>query len=616
MLFRKFTEDDVKILRGYLKDSGVTGSDYSFGSWYSWYIADKTEYAEQNGFLYFKVIFTDNTTAFLPPLGKGDFAAAVAELSNFCRSEKIPFRMVFATKEQVDCLKGYTLTLNRDNSEYVYNTSDIIGLKGKKYHSKRNHIKKFQSLYNYEFTDYTDADFDGALALMDLWISEKDDLEEQKNGQINAMAEREALVKMLRNREKLDLKVGVLKADAKIIGLSVGEVLPSGTGVVLFEKADFAYEGAYSAINNFFAVRYLSETRYINRQEDMGIEGLRTAKLSYHPQFLLDKYTVTEGRDAQLRRLYELSFDDGREFTDYFFERKILEAGVYTAEEEGLVVSALYVFDKKLRTGGNVLDTAFITAAATLPEFRGRGYIGQVIKKCLVDLYALNTPFVLLKSFKKGFYDKFGFGKLTDERKTRIAFRTYDKYLETHVTEDAALLARAYETYASGFGFSMKREVSDFEKRLAELRGGEAYAVTRKGKITGGFLKCGDTAEEVFVPNKFLRSIKELDGCAASVPGRGDGAQVRTVNLYAFVDALRFENDFSLRFKLVDRIFSANSGVFLLKAENGKASLSVSDAFDMTFTPTSFAAYMIKICACGSFNVGDCTVKGYIADAY
>ena len=99
--------------------------------------------------------------------------------------------------------------------------------------------------------------------------------------------------------ERLELMGGLLRVGGKIVALTIGEPLQPKVFVTHFEKADTGYNGAYGMINQQFALHRLSSYEYVNREEDMGREGLRKSKLSYHPSFLLEKYMVQDTREAQ-----------------------------------------------------------------------------------------------------------------------------------------------------------------------------------------------------------------------------------------------------------------------------------------------------------------------------
>jgi Uncharacterized conserved protein (DUF2156). len=166
--FKKIDMRKRDVLDGYVEQSGTIGSDYSIGSWFSWYDVATIEWAEADGALYIKALM-GGETVFLSPLTEDEkYAAAVEEIHAYCQAKDIPFKIVFATENQVKHINNYKLSVDIGNSEYIYTPSDLIGLKGTRYHGKRNHIHRFTSSYDFEFVPYTEADFDGVVALMNL----------------------------------------------------------------------------------------------------------------------------------------------------------------------------------------------------------------------------------------------------------------------------------------------------------------------------------------------------------------------------------------------------------------------------------------------------------------
>ncbi len=181
-----------------------------------------------------------------------------------------------------DCPGRYRFQPDRDNYEYVYLTEDLATLKGKKLHAKRNHINRLLAEHTCEYRKYTDNDYDACIALQKEWIRCRDDSPE-------GYEELEAIKCALENRERLDLKCGLLFVDGRIEGFSIGEAF-GDMAIIHIEKANPDIQGAYPLINREFVRNEWSSMKYINREEDMGIEGLRKAKLSYNPIFLLEKY--------------------------------------------------------------------------------------------------------------------------------------------------------------------------------------------------------------------------------------------------------------------------------------------------------------------------------------
>jgi hypothetical protein len=178
---------------------------------------------------------------------------------------------------------------NRSVSDYIYSSEKLVNLTGKKLQSKRNHINRFKRENEWEY---------GSLSGNPSLIKECKEMLDQWM-EIN-MADKDpslvyddvATTLMLDNFEYLGLKGGVIRVRGKIVAFTIGEPLTRDTFVVHVEKAYTSIHGAYSIINQQFAEHETTGFTYINREEDMGFENLRNAKLSYQPDILLEKYNA------------------------------------------------------------------------------------------------------------------------------------------------------------------------------------------------------------------------------------------------------------------------------------------------------------------------------------
>ncbi len=181
----------------------------------------------------------------------------------------------------------YRIIPDRQIWDYLYLTKDLIELHGRKYQQKRNHINRFRQTYPFSYHSLTPEDAQGCLEVFEHWAADK-------GGGPEIEEERRALIEALENFTLLPLKGGVIKIDGRIQAFAIGTQLNRDTALVHFEKANPAFHGIYAAINQLFVANEWSNTRYINREDDMGLPGLRQAKERYHPFRMIEKYTVVE----------------------------------------------------------------------------------------------------------------------------------------------------------------------------------------------------------------------------------------------------------------------------------------------------------------------------------
>ncbi|WP_227018082.1 DUF2156 domain-containing protein [Sinanaerobacter chloroacetimidivorans] len=176
---------------------------------------------------------------------------------------------------------------DRPNYDYLYRTRDLIDLKGRDYHSKKNHLNYFLNHYKYEYIPLTSAMAEDAMQFIREFNLRKNLPEHEMK--LLKMEER-AMSDVFHNIEILGYHAGAIIIDGKIEALSIGGRLNDNTITVHVEKANTQYRGLYQAINNEFCKHVASTVEFINREEDMGIPGLRKAKLSYKPVKLVESH--------------------------------------------------------------------------------------------------------------------------------------------------------------------------------------------------------------------------------------------------------------------------------------------------------------------------------------
>jgi len=265
------------------------GWEYSFAMTWIWDAFDETLVCDAGDMAFVSSKFF-GTRVYYPPFLKNptDFPKALKLIEEACKKENVVLDVRGLLKSQIDMLDTdkYTITTLRENCDYVYNTQDLIQLSGKKFHSKRNFITRFKNSYpDYIFRDYDEAkDRKNMLALYHKWHSSTD--------HETLALEEKVINHALDSCKALHLKIGVLYVGETLVAFSVSCTSNPRIAHTFFEKADKDFIGSYQAINQFSAQKYLSDIPYVNRQEDLGIEGLRKAKLSYHPEILVEKYRI------------------------------------------------------------------------------------------------------------------------------------------------------------------------------------------------------------------------------------------------------------------------------------------------------------------------------------
>lgn len=193
----------------------------------------------------------------------------------------------FATDSDCPKLK---IVADRENFDYVYLRSELEALSGKKFHAKKNHLNYFKNHYSYEYVNLKKNMKDEVMVFLEKFNQKKTELSEHEKKLLSM--ELDAMSDVLDVIEEGEYISGVIKIDGKIEAISIGGILDKKTITVHVEKANTEYRGLYQLINNEYVKSLPCNYKYINREEDMGILGLRKAKLSYNPVKLVEKYTI------------------------------------------------------------------------------------------------------------------------------------------------------------------------------------------------------------------------------------------------------------------------------------------------------------------------------------
>jgi hypothetical protein len=236
----------------------------------------------------------EENSFFFPPIGEGDVVECVRILLQYLEGRGVPPKISRVPETMIAPIdwkeEGPLANLDRDQSDYIYLTEDLIKLEGRKYHRKRNHIKQFKEKYSYQYIPLTSEWISECLRLETEWC----DLRrcEAIPGLLNeSLAIKEALTHF----QSLGMKGGAILINGKVEAFTLGEPLNGDTVVIHIEKANPAYEGLYTLINQAFLEKQWSGCTYVNREQDLGEEGLRKAKESYFPHHMVNKYTITLG---------------------------------------------------------------------------------------------------------------------------------------------------------------------------------------------------------------------------------------------------------------------------------------------------------------------------------
>ncbi len=316
--FKEITLSDKNWVDELLQYSGYNGTEYCFTTLFIWRKIYNTKICRYNDLLLIRSCM-ETTPAYIFPAGKGsrEDIKQVIELYSADAKENYGAKLILhsVNKENVALIEelfpgDFNAEAARNSYDYIYNSLDILTLRGKKFQSKRNHMARFLELPDWSYETITNENLQECVKMNAEWCAQNG-CNKDKSMQQESCAVKETL----NNFEALKVKGGLLRLQGKVVAYSIGEMLNYNTFIVHIEKAFADIRGAYPAMSREFIYHQMENPKplvlpngkpnedittqdigfeYINREDDAGDEGLRKAKMQFHPAFLLEKWTVNK----------------------------------------------------------------------------------------------------------------------------------------------------------------------------------------------------------------------------------------------------------------------------------------------------------------------------------
>jgi len=272
-----------------LAQCGQKASDYSFVNLWGWAEEYGLQWAFWNDLAVLRQ--TRPEVLYWAPVGDWSrvdwkvFQTMIPESQCFIR---VPEQLKDIWVEQ---LFGVAVRECRDHWDYLYSVRELVELKGKRFHKKKNLLNQFLKQVEYEFIPLDEETIEGALALQTEWF-----LWRHRESDMTLQAENRAIVKVMHDWRKLSGLFGAgLAVGGRMIAYTIAERLDRETVVIHFEKGCPNYKGVYQAMNQLFLAISCQEYDLVNREQDLGDPGLRKSKESYNPVDHLQKFEICLG---------------------------------------------------------------------------------------------------------------------------------------------------------------------------------------------------------------------------------------------------------------------------------------------------------------------------------
>lgn len=289
--FKQITLSDKRDIDAAFNGNIYRACDFCFANLYAWNARFKTVFAIEHRTIFLRFQDLDGQLYYMMPIGRMPLKDAFDLIMRDAVENKIPFQMKGITSRMWDNIQAempgrFRYLPDKDNYEYIYLSEKLIKLSGKKLQSKRNHINRFKADnpdWEY-FPITTKEELEECSRMLDEW-------EEVSISKVDFSKRYDYIATkiMINQFFELQLQGGAIRVNGQIVAFSIGEQLTADSFVVHVEKAFSGINGAYTIINQQFIEHTASEFTYINREEDMGIENLRKAKMSYYPDILLEE---------------------------------------------------------------------------------------------------------------------------------------------------------------------------------------------------------------------------------------------------------------------------------------------------------------------------------------
>lgn len=410
MIFNSFHIQNKALFQQYLQDGGRV-CEHAFANLFAWQLGFGNRWTVCHD----RLIVRSSTDApgepkkymLLPDVRTPHLPEIIRQIQE--DADEYPFclaRMSEEDKHYLECLfpDRFMFDNHRDDMDYVYDAQVFKTFKGRKLAAKRNHVNKFKSLYQYHYEELTPDLFEGCLRLERQWRAEQHDDTDLLE------AEERAIRNFFAHYRDLDLIGGALYVEGTLAAFTFGSPINNNTFDIHIEKADVRYEGVFPMMSHLFAQQLPTQYQYVNREEDLGLPGLRQSKLSYHPLRLEPKFSARLLNDdlRSITRLWQDVFHDDEAFVHAFLSRYYHPEHAFLRREAGRVVAQCMLVPCDSEMG----RVGYLYAIATAEEYRGEGLAAQVTEEAVA--YARGNGFAAVALIPandglRHYYARFGF---------------------------------------------------------------------------------------------------------------------------------------------------------------------------------------------------------------
>lgn len=504
--FKKIEIDDIGAMMPYYTMRRNNTCDSVFLESFIWKDFYNVRYAIwENKAILWLMEYNGRCFSAMPLCKEEDLPGAFHAIEQYFNEELgYPLVINLADEFAVEYLKlpedKYFVEEQADSRDYLYTGDAMRSLSGKKLHKKKNHVNSFMRQYEgrYEYRALCCSDSHYVWQFLDRWREGKGDaVEEHLDYEVKGIHD------ILKNCSSLNIRMGGVFIDGELEAFTMGSYNPiENMAVIHIEKANPEINGLYQFINREFLLEEFPDVDWVNREDDLGLEGLRKAKMSYYPADFARKYLVEqiidgkrgfkwaedigntmsgeelvylEGEDKQeTRRLWHDCFpEDSKEFIEYYYTEKVKDNQILIKKLNGIIASMAHLNPYQLRVKNRKWKTAYIVGVATEEIHRHQGYMREILTKMMNDMYAAKIPCTFLMPAAEAIYLPFDFATVYQKKEWKLktaAEETLRRVTCEETEEDCRMAAEWMNQWLSKrFEMYCERSADYVERLLKEL---------------------------------------------------------------------------------------------------------------------------------------------------
>lgn len=388
MNFRNITLADKADIEAAYRNYGIIDCDLAFANIICWRESYPIRICKSDDYVILRAFLDEEVGwCYSVPLRTGLMAGNVSDDTLFslieedaaARGEQL--RIMVPSEAAIAELRGrypdFGFFYQRSHSDYIYSREELESLHGKKFQPKRNHVNKFKASYDYSYSSLSANDRIECFELLRRWRETRLAEPDVPDSFVKELDKEEAgIAAAFDNFEALGIIGGALRVNGRIVAFTYGSALSEDTICVHIEKGDESYEGVFAAINQQFVEHLPENFKFVNREDDLGLQGLRRSKESYHPVRILNKYIGVRMTPVmqEIRRLWlECFVDDTALDAEEFLLTRFDVGRMLSHYEDGHLAAMLHIVPFG--------SSAYIYAVSTSPAYRHRGIAASLIRE-------------------------------------------------------------------------------------------------------------------------------------------------------------------------------------------------------------------------------------------